>query len=85
MFCIAVTMFVESLSSFTKQDILQVQQISGYGVGCSGDRIFGVYKMEIKFGKKTNFVTKVDIGPRERLKSAAIIDYTLIKYFQQKE
>ena len=54
MFCIAVTTFVESLSSFTKQDILQLQQVSGYGVGCSGDGILGVYKMEIKFGKRQN-------------------------------
>ena len=40
----------------------------------------GVYKLEIQFGKFTQFVTKVEIGERDRLNAAVIVDH----YYAQK-
>ena len=64
--------------SFTKNDLLNVKQLSGYGITCSGHGMFGAYKVEMKFGEGTSFITKVGIGHRERLQ----IDFVL-RYFQE--
>jgi len=60
---------------FTERDISLFSKISGYGIGCTADGILGVYKLEIEFGKKNQLC--YESGPRDRLKAAALIDYTL--------
>ena len=42
--------------------------------------MIGVYKLEMKFGDVTSFVTKLEIGYRDRLLAAKLIDHTLRYY-----
>ena len=38
--------------------------------------------LKLNLVKKTSYVTKVDMGPRDRLMAAAIIDYALEYYYK---
>lgn len=67
-------------SLFTKHDLFKLNEFTGYGVACSGDGMVGIYKAEIKFGKVTSFVTKLELGCRNRLLAASLIDFTLQYY-----
>ena len=49
-------------------------------MACAGDGMIGVYKLEFNFGKCTSFVTKLELGCRDRIVSANLMDYT-IKYY----
>lgn len=69
-----------SQNVFTKDDIFKIKEFVGYGMACSGDGMVGVYKLEYKFGKYTSFVTKLELGRRDRIVSANLMDYT-IKYY----
>ena len=84
MFCAAVTQFIDKLSLFTEQDISLFSKISGYGIGCIADGILGVYKLEIEFGKKKPVMWQ-KLRPHDRLKAAAIIDYTLKYYHKERQ
>ena len=81
MIVLAVGRFSESLELMTKLQLLDLAQLSGYGIACSGDGISGVFKLEIDMDKgQTRFVTKFPLGCRERLKSAGLIDFTFHYY-----
>lgn len=67
-------------SLFTKHDLFKLNEFTGYGVACSGDGTVGVYKLEMKFGKVTSFVTKLELGCRNRLLAVNLIDFTLQYY-----
>ena len=71
---------IEAISIFTKQNILDVEKLTGYGIACTGSGIIGVYKLEMEFNKSTRFVTKVEIDTRTRIPAAIIIDYGLEYY-----
>ena len=75
MILIAVKRFKDSLELCTKEEILALKQLSGYGIACSGDGSYGVYKLEVRFGQYTVFVTKIELGARERLTAAALMDH----------
>ena len=62
---------------FTKDDLFKLKEFIGYGVACAGDGMVGVYKLEMKLGKPTLFITKLKLGSRERLLAAGLIDFTL--------
>lgn len=63
-------------SLFTKHDLFKLNEFTGYGVACSGDGMVGTYRLEMKFGKVTSFVTKLELGCRDRLLAASLIDFT---------
>ena len=62
---------------FTKDDLFKLKEFIGYGVACAGDGMVGVYKLEMKLGKPTSFITKLKLGSCERLLAAGLIDFTL--------
>ena len=66
----------DSDNQFTKDDLLEIDELTGYGVACSRDGMIGVYKLEMKFGDVASFVTKLEIGYRDKLLAARLIDYT---------
>ena len=80
MIVIAVKKFKDSLLHFTKEEILGLKQLLGYGMACCGDGNIGVYKLEMRFDQRTMFVTKIELGARERLRAAALMDFTLQYY-----
>ena len=71
-------------SNFTKQDILEVKTLIGYGMACGGSGLFGAYKLEMTFGKPTLFITKEELGFIDRLYAAGKMDFTL-NYFLDNE
>lgn len=75
-----VERFMMAISMFTKQNILVVKKLIGYGIACTGSGIVGIYKLEMEFNDCTQFVTKVEIGNRDRLPAAVIIDCGLDYY-----
>ena len=58
--------YPHSQNMFRKDDIFKIKEFTGYGVACSGDGMVGVYKLEL--------------GYRDRLVSASMMDFT-IKYY----
>ena len=79
-----VNKFVKSLKRFTIKDLVALEQLSGFGMACCGDGTFGVYKLEMVFGHSTVIVAKVELGARERLTTAALMDFTL-QYYDPKD
>ena len=51
-------------------------------MACSGDGMVGAYKLEIKFGENTSFVTKIQLGYRDRLQAAGLIEF-ILQYHQE--
>ena len=49
-------------------------------MACGGDESIGVYKLEMQFDQNTVIVTKIELGARERLTAAALMDFTLQYY-----
>ena len=43
MIVLAIAKFKESLKLFTKQQLLELVQLTGYGMACGGDGILGVF------------------------------------------
>ena len=83
MVVVAITEFRKSVcNSYTKKlDLLALSQLSVYGIGCSGSGILGVYKLEMDLNKsETRFVTKLEVGHRDRAQAAALMDFTLRYY-----
>ena len=80
MILIAVKKFKDSLPLCTKKDILELKQLVGYGMACGGDGTIGVYKLQMRFGQSTVIETKIELGARERLTAAALMDFTLQYY-----
>ena len=80
MIVIAVKKFKDSIRHCTKEEILELKQVLGYGMACGGDGSIGVYKVEMRFDQRTVFVTKIELGARERLTAAALMDFTLQYY-----
>lgn len=77
MIIVTVKLFTKSVHLFTKQQLLDIQELTGYGMACSDDGIFGSFKLEMKFvGGCTTFVTKIKLGRRDVLKTAALMDFT---------
>ena len=81
MIVIAVKKFKDSLQLCTKEEILALKQLLGYGMVCGGDGSIGVYKLEMRFGQNTAIVTKIELGARERLTAAALMDFNIILLF----
>ena len=69
-FMVAVDPYADICNRSTKQDLLQIDELTGYGVACAGDGLIGVYKLEMKFGNVTSLITKLEIGHRDRLLAA---------------
>ena len=83
MILLAVEKFKESVSFNTKENLLQLDRLIGYGMACSGDGVVGAFKLEIDLiGNYTRFVTKVKLGARERIQAASLMDY-ILKYFDK--
>ena len=81
MVVLAIANFMEAIKpsakSFTKADLLKLEQLTGYGMACSGDGMVGAYKLEMKFGEYTAFVTKIQLGYRDRIQAAGLMDFIL--------
>ena len=56
--------------------------ILGYGIGCTGNGIIGVYKLVMSFDKIVEFITKLDIGCRDSEVAASVMDFTLKHYIE---
>ena len=83
MIILTVTKFKESLKLFTKQQLLELVQFTGYGMACGGDGIVGVFKLEMNINTgETTFVTKIPLGYRDRLQAARLMDFTF-QYYKQ--
>lgn len=81
MIVISVAKFKQSLQYFSKEELLELKKIIGYGMACSGEGVVGVFKLEMDLIEgKTTTVCKLPLGPRERLTAAALMDYTLDYY-----
>ncbi|XP_065914961.1 uncharacterized protein [Dysidea avara] len=76
-----VSKFVNALPSFNENSILKLDEITGYGVAYTGAGVVAFYKLELKFGKQTNIITKVKMLQRPKHYAAAIMDYILDYYF----
>ena len=70
----------QSSTKMSKTDLLRIKQVTGYGMACSGDGMVGAYKVEMKFDEITSFITKLELGSRERLKAAELMDFILTYY-----
>ena len=82
MILLVIEKFMQSLRFNTKENLLQLKRLVGYGMACSGDGVIGTFKLEIDLiGNQncTRFVTKVKLGPRDRLKAASLMDYIFDK------
>ena len=66
--------------SFTKRDLFQLNEFTGYGCACGGDGAVGMYKLEMNFDEVTSFVTKLKMARFERLLPANVIDLALHYY-----
>ena len=83
MFLLAVQIFREYLSVITKQSLIKLEKLIGYGMVCSGDGVIGAYKVEIPLKEGvTKFITKLELGARDRIKAAALTDH-ILKHFDQ--
>ena len=85
MILLVIEKFMQSLRFNTKENLLQLKRLVGYGMACSGDGVIGAFKLEIDLiGNQncTRFVTKVKLGPRDRLKAASLMDY-IFEYFDK--
>jgi len=83
MILLAVEKFKKSISFNTKENLLQIKRLIGYGMAYSGDGVIGAFKLEIDLiGNYTRFVTKVKLGPRDRIQAASLMDY-ILKYFDK--
>ena len=87
MIVLAVENFMAAINpyenqSFTKNDHLEVKRPTGYGMACSGDGMVGAYKLEMKFGQATSFVTKIELGCHDRFLAAGLMDFFLKYHFQ---
>ena len=82
MVVVSVTGFINRLPKFTDNDLLEVTQITGYGIACTGNGTTGVFKLSMEFGKFTKIYTKVELGNRPRLNAAVLVDCALDYYTQ---
>ena len=83
MFLLAVEKFKENLEMNTKDSLIKLEKLVGYGMACSGDGVTGTFKVEIPLIKgNTEFITKLKLGARDRMKAASLMDY-ILKYFDQ--
>ena len=52
-------------------------------MACNGEGITGAFKVEIPLKEgRTKFITKLELGARERIKAASLMDY-ILQYFDQ--
>jgi len=66
---------------FTKQDLLKVKNLAGYGIACTGIGRVGMYKLEMNLIKGcTKFITKVPIRNHGQLNASLIMDYGLEQF-----
>ena len=79
MILLVIEKFMQSLRFNTKENLLQLKRLVGYGMACSGDGVIGTFKLGIGNQNCTRFVTKVKLGPRDRLKAASLMDYIFDK------
>lgn len=54
--------FVEHINEYNEAAIQDVEQISGYGLAYTGVGFVGFYKLQVKFGKPMEFVTKIELS-----------------------
>ena len=77
----AISKFEESLKLFRKKDLLDLEHLSVYGMTCSEDGTFGVFKLEMDLIRGYSmFITKIPLRIRDRLPAAALMDLTLCHY-----
>ena len=81
MMAAAVSHFTDTLKNYTEKDIIDLKQITGYGIPYTGSGVVGFYKLTIEFGKNTTFSYKVPMEMRSREISAALVDHFYDIYF----
>ena len=74
MMAAAVSRFTDTLKNYTEKDIIDLKQITGYGIPYTGSGVVGFYKLTIEFGTNTTFSSKV-MEMRSREISAALVDH----------
>lgn len=84
-FLITVEKFTESLSFTTKENLLQLDRLTGYGMACGGTGVIGAYKLEIDLTSSKShakYVTKLELGSRDRIQAASLMDF-IVNYFHK--
>ena len=80
---VVITEFTNAIKFFTKEKLLDLTVLTGYGMACGGDGTVGTYKLKIDIymiASRMQFATKLDIGCHERIQAAGLIDFTLDYY-----
>ena len=88
MMLICVHRFVQSCDPelgkcFSKEDLISIQQLTGYGIFCSGDGTIGAYKLEIAFNGKNTMIEKIKPTTYSRIRAAKLMDY-MLEYYTEK-
>ena len=88
MMLICVHRFVQSCDpelekGFNKEDLISIQQLTGYGIFCSGDGTIGAYELEITFNGKNTMIEKVKPTTYNRIRAAKLMDY-MLEYYVEK-
>ena len=58
----SVTKFINRIPSFSEENILAVENFTGYGIAYTGCGDFGFFKLEMEFGKQTQIIAKFKIA-----------------------
>jgi len=58
----SVTKFINRIPSFSEENILAVENFTGYGIAFTGCGDFGFFKLEMEFGKQTQIIAKFKIA-----------------------
>jgi len=77
MMLICVERFVDSCENFKKEDLISIQQLTGYGILCCGDGTIAAYKLEINFNVKNSIIQKIEPSTYNRVKAAKLMDYVI--------
>ena len=85
MIVVVVRRFISAVQSFDKTKLLNLKELTGYGMACAGDGTVGVYKLEIDLTESSltdpiKFITKLEIGRHQLLRAAELMDYSVHYY-----
>lgn len=68
---------------FTKNDLISIQTIIGYGILCCGDGTTAGYKLEITFNEDNLIIETIKASSYNRTQSARLMD-NMLEYYSHK-
>ena len=84
---LCVTSFIDNLEKrkCCESFIRKMDQLSAYGIAYTGRGHIGFYKLQMKFFRPMEFVTKVKLALRPQPSAACYVDYVLDYFFKELE